>query len=94
MWNFGKNGKVHGWSTKFPNWKKIKTRNYQRLNKLQNGKKSSSSKIVTSEAFQRVTDETGEPFKDWQKFGTTDEAQNFQIQIKKKMNKTESWKTK
>ena len=41
--------------------KKIKTRNYQRLNKLQNAKKKtqrSSSKIVISEAFQRVTDET------------------------------------
>ena len=36
--------------------KKIKTRNYQRLNKLQNAKKPqrSSSKIVTSEAFQRM----------------------------------------
>ena len=35
-------------------------RNYQRLINLQNAKKTqrSSSKIVTSEAFQRVTDET------------------------------------
>ena len=43
---------------------------------------SSSSKIVTSEAFQWVTDEaiTGEPFKVWQMFGTTDEAQNFRNQ--------------
>ena len=42
----------------------------------------SSSKIVTSEAFQWVTDETitGEPFKVWQMFGTTDEAQNFRNQ--------------
>ena len=44
-----------------------------------------SSKIVTSKAFQRMTDETlhaGEPFIDWQNFGTTDEAQNFRIQKK------------
>ena len=40
--------------------KKIKTRNYQRLIELQNTKKTqrSISKIATSEAFQRVTDET------------------------------------
>ena len=40
--------------------KKIKTRNNLRLNKLQNAKKTqrSSSKIVTCEAFQMVTDET------------------------------------
>ena len=49
---------------------------------MQKKTQRSSSKTVTSEAFQRVTDETlqGEPFKDWQKFGTTDEAQNFRIQ--------------
>ena len=41
---------------------------------------------MTSEAFQRVTDNfTGEPFKVSQKFSTTDEAQNFRIK-KKKMN--------
>ena len=44
---------------------------------------------MTSEAFQRVTDETftGEPFKDWQKFGTTDETQNFRIQKKNEQHR-------
>ena len=52
----------------------------------------SSSKIVTSEAFQRVTDETLQ--ESHLKFGITDEAQNFQIQKKKKkMKSTELWKT-
>ena len=41
---------------------------------------------MTSEAFQRVTDETLQEshFKVWQKFGTTDEAQNFRIQKNEK----------
>ena len=39
----------------------------------------SSSKIVTSEAFQRVIYETKERHL---KFGTTDEGQNFQIKKK------------
>ena len=42
-------------------------------------KQRSSSKIVTSEAFQRVTDETLQ--ESHLKFGTTDEAQNFRIKI-------------
>ena len=42
----------------------------------------SSSKIVTSEAFQRVTDETLQ--KSHLKFGTTAEAQNFRIQKNEK----------
>ena len=47
------------------------------------------SKIVTSEAFQRVTDETLQ--QSHLKFGTTGEAQNFRI--KKKMKNAELWKT-
>ena len=41
-----------------------------------------SSKIVTSEAFQRVTDEILQ--ESHLKFGTTDEAQNFRIQKNEK----------
>ena len=48
----------------------------------------SSSKIVTSEAYQRVKYETLQ--ESHLKFGTTDEAQNFRIQ---KMKNTELWKT-
>ena len=40
---------------------------------------------MTSEAFQRVTDETLQ--ESHLKFGITDEAQNFQIQKKKKNEK-------
>ena len=42
----------------------------------------SCSKIVTSEASQRVTDETLQ--ESHLKFGTTDEAQNFRIQKNEK----------
>ena len=48
----------------------------------------SSSKIVTSEAYQRVKYETLQ--ESHLKFGTSDEAQNFRIQ---KMKNTELWKT-
>ena len=48
----------------------------------------SSSKIVTSEAYQRVKYETLQ--ESHLKFGTTDVAQNFRIQ---KMKNTELWKT-
>ena len=48
----------------------------------------SSSKIVTSEAYQRVKYETLQ--ESHLKFGTTDEVQNFRIQ---KMKNTELWKT-
>ena len=48
----------------------------------------SSSKIVTSEAYQRVKYET--LLESHLKFGTTDEEQNFRIQ---KMKNTELWKT-
>ena len=75
--------------------KKIKTWNYQRLNKLQNAKKTqrSSSKIVTSEAFQRVTDETLQ--ESHLKIGKSlaPRTKHKIFEFKKKMNNTESWKT-
>ena len=52
------------------------------LKKRKEKTQRSSSKIVTSETFQRVTDETLQ--ESHLKFGITDEAQNFQIQKKKK----------
>ena len=56
--------------------------------KMQKKTQRSSSKIVTSEAYQRVKYETLQ--ESHLKFGTTDEAQNFWIQ---KMKNTELWKT-
>ena len=47
-----------------------------------------SSKIVTSEAFQRVKDETLQ--QSHLKFGTTGEAQNFRIQKNEKHRITEN----
>ena len=56
--------------------------------KMQKKTQRSSSKIVISEAYQRVKYETLQ--ESHLKFGTTDEAQNFRIQ---KMKNTELWKT-
>ena len=77
--------KVLGWSAKFPIWKKIKTRNYSRLNKLQNAK---NRNVLVPKLWPLKHSKgdrwnfTGELFKVSQKFGTTDEAQNFRIQKK------------
>ena len=73
---------------------KKKTRNYSRLNKLQNAKKTqrSCSKIVTSEAFQRVTDETLQEshLKFRKSLAPRTKHKIFEF---KKMNNTELWKT-
>ena len=49
---------------------------------MQKTQRSSSKIFVTSEAFQRVTDET--LLENHLKFGTTDEVQNFRIQKNEK----------
>ena len=49
---------------------------------MQKKTQCSSSKIVTSEAFQKVTDETLQ--ESHLKFGITDEVQNFRIQKNEK----------
>ena len=60
--------------------KKIKTRNYSRLNKLQNAKNRTflfQNYDLWSISKGDRWNFTGEPFKVSQKFGTTDEAQKF-----------------
>ena len=85
--------KVLGWSAKFPICKKIKTRNYSRLNKLQNAKnRNVLVPNASAEAFQRVTDETLQEshLKFRKSLAPRTKHKIFEF---KKMNNTELWKT-